>query len=171
MIKKLAAVILCVWIGTACIACQTNNPLHTNEPISFQEDVFGGVFMTEINQIWGVFRSQEEVKTFFDNYDIIWDNLPVWERYSNDFYKEKALIFYSGWQSDQSIKRYIDNAYIDKNMLTLYIVGEVPESKVQDGKIEVNTDAIFLTFIIEVDQTDNIDTDKVTAEFRYEIIK
>ena len=169
MIKKLAAVILCVWIGTTCSACQTNNPPHTNELISFQEDVFGGVFMTEINQFWGIFRSQGEIKTFFDSYNIQWEGLPIWERYSNDFYKEKAVIFYSSWQSDQSIKRYIDNAYIDKNMLTLDIVGEVPESKVQDGKIEVNTDAIFLTFII--DQTEIIDADKVTAEFRYEIIK
>ena len=69
------------------------------------------------------------------------------------FAEENALIFYASWQSDQSIKRSIQNAYIGKNILTLDIVGEVPESKVHDGKIEVNTDAIFLTTVIKVNQT------------------
>ena len=53
----------------------------------------------------------------------------------------------------------------------LDIVGEVPESRVHDGKIDVNTDSVFLTFIIEVNQTDVIDINKVDAEFRFEIIK
>ena len=73
------------------------------------------------------------------------------------FAEENALIFYASWQSDQSIKRSIQNAYIGKNILTLDIVGEVPESKVHDGKIEVNTDAIFLTTVIKVNQTDIVD--------------
>ena len=102
---------------------------------------------------------------------IQWDNLPIWERFPNDFYKDNALIFYASWQSDQSIERSIQNAYISKNTLTLDIVGEVPESKVHDGKIEVNTDAIFLTTIIKVNQTDIVDINTVTAKFRYEIIK
>ena len=172
IIKKIVTFILFVLIGSTCFACRTSKTLQEHyEPIGFQEDTFGGVFMTEINQSWGIFRSQEEVKTFFDNYNIQWDNLPIWERFSNDFYKENALIFYASWQSDQSIKRSIQNAYIGKNILTLDIVGEVPESKVHDGKIEVNTDAIFLTTVIKVNQTDIVDINKVNAEFRYEIIK
>ena len=159
-------------VCTAFSGCQTNKTLQEpNETISFQEDIFGGVFMNEINQLWGIFRSQEEAKTFFDSYNIQWDNLPIWERFSTDFYKDNALIFYSSWQSDQSINRIIYNAYINKNTLTLDIVGEVPESKVHDGKIEINTDSIFLTTIIKVNQTDIININTVTAKFRYEIIK
>ena len=50
-------------------------------------------------------------------------------------------------------------------------VGEVPESKVHDGKIEINTDSIFLTTIVKVNQTDIVNINTVTAKFRYEIIK
>ena len=170
MIKKLATVIMSVLIGTTCCACQITSP-QSYKPISFQEDLFGGLFMTEKNQLCGIFHSPEEVKNFFDNYEILWDNFPIWEKYSNDFFKENILIFYSNWQSDQSIKRSIQNAYVNKNTLILDIVVEVPESKVQDGKIEVNNDAIFLTFILKVNQTDVVNINKVNAEFRYEIRK
>ena len=170
MIKKLATVIMSVLIGMTCSACQTTSPQPYGS-IRFQVDRFGGIFQTEVNQPFGIFHSQEEVKTFFDNCDIIWDNLPVWEKYSNDFLKENILIFYSSWQSDQSIKRSIHNVYINQNTLMLDIVGEVPESKMHDGKIDVNNDAIFLTFIIEVNQMDVLDISKVNAEFRFKIIK
>lgn len=170
MIKKLAIVIISLLIGMTCSACQTTSS-QPHGSIRFQVDRFGGIFQTEEEQPFGIFHSQEEVKTFFENYEIIWDNLPVWEEYSNDFYKENALVFYSRRQSDRSIKRSIHNVYINQNTLMLDIVGEVPESRVHDGKIDVNTDSVFLTFIIEVNQTDVIDINKVDAEFRFEIIK
>ena len=53
----------------------------------------------------------------------------------------------------------------------LDIVEEVPESRVHGDKIDINLDSVFLTFLIEVNQTDIIDINKVDAEFRFEIIK
>ncbi len=165
MIKKLAIVIISLLIGMTCIACQPAGSIR------FQVDRFGGIFQAKDGRPVGIFHSQEEVKTFFENYDLIWDNLPVWEEYSNDFFKENALVFYSCSRDDQSIKRSIHNVYINQNTLMLDIVEEVPESRVHGDKIDINLDSVFLTFLIEVNQTDIIDINKVDAEFRFEIIK
>ena len=116
MIKKLAIVIISLLIGMTCGACQPAGSIR------FQVDHFGGIFQTKDERPVGIFHSQEEVKTFFENYDLIWDNLPVWEEYSNDFFKENALVFYSCSRKDQSIKRSIHNVYINQNTLMLDIV-------------------------------------------------
>ncbi len=124
--------------------------LPSGEDVAFTEADFGGLIQNEDICRPTIIRSHEELSSYFADIEITWLNTPIEQRYTQDYFQEKALVFCTYYGSDTRIDRQLYNVTEYGTNLIINVREILPN----DMNGASNDDASLYIHLIEISQAD-----------------
>lgn len=115
--------------------------------IFFENKQLEGSIRNENTNLSKIILNYSELVDSFKDLEVRWINNPIWDNYSEEFFKDKAIIFCAKMYDGSNIKRHIDEVCINNETIKIHLLGEM------SGET-INCDYFCLPFIIEVNKKD-----------------
>ncbi|MBE7079137.1 MAG: hypothetical protein E7380_04705 [Clostridiales bacterium] len=68
-----------------------------------------------------IIRTKEELEEVFRGIEVEWNEKPIWERYSEDFFETQSLIFFVQIEIGQDTEMELDSIGLKDNVATVYV--------------------------------------------------
>lgn len=133
--------------------------------ISFTPGVLGGTLKANEIDLYEdtleIIQTKEDLINVFSKIEIVWEDQPIWERYNEDFFETKSLIFVVQIESGTNIERVVEYVSLKNNEVTVYITEYT----------DIMEDCAMLIFwaILEVDNADITSVDNIKIGYLYKM--
>ncbi|MBE7078778.1 MAG: hypothetical protein E7380_02820 [Clostridiales bacterium] len=129
-----------------------------------QGDIGGTLKKNEINlykDTRKIIRTRVELVSVFSGIEITWGNQPIWQRYDENFFKTKSLIFVLQRESGTDIERVVEYVGLENNEVTVYI------TEYNDGF--ANDAMVVFYSLLEVNKADIVNVGIIKTEYVYKM--
>ena len=167
--KNIVSVLLLLCLAFSIASCgeetgTSNSSTPYEEPdnqISFTPGVLGGTLKANEVDLYEdtleIIQTRVELISVFSEIEIVWENQPIWERYDEDFFETKSLIFVVQIVSGMTVKREVQHIGLKDNEITIYVASH--HSGAVDCAMTVFYD------LLEVNKEDAVNVSTLKMEY------
>ena len=168
ILKTVISVLLLLCLAFSIVGCGEETGNDTSMPyivpgkeIPFTQGEIGGTLKAnEINlyeDALEIIQTKEDLVNVFSEIEIVWENQPIWERYDEDFFETKSLIFVVQIVSGSTVERKVQHIGLKDNEITMYI-------RSYHGCIVDCAMTVFYD-LLEVNKIDIVDVSTLKTEY------
>ena len=125
MKKFSITIILIIVLFSLIISCNSTKEKNDNEPKEIKFTIgTAGIFCGSTSYGTLLINNHTLLKETFEDQSIQWeDGVPIWDRYSDDFFDQNALVMYTFGGSGDNVPEFeVERLVKEGNTLTIYII-------------------------------------------------